>query len=165
MYSAWLFAQILMPQIPPGGIPGNVGTSNQFPQFGLRTSDGNIIEARNNAEKITDLSQGYVEWFSSKADAQSAFKGQQGFFGSGSPPGLSGLAAIGDFFGRLTEANTWIRVGEFVAGALLLYIGLKAVVAPEGKQVASRTAKQTARSIVEHTTPTGRVERRIRRHK
>ena len=25
---------------------------------------------------------------------------------------LKGLAAIGDFFARLTEANTWLRIGE-----------------------------------------------------
>ena len=37
---------------------------------------------------------------------------------------LGGIAAIGDFFGRLTEANTWIRVAEFVLGAALIIVGL-----------------------------------------
>jgi hypothetical protein len=54
---------------------------------------------------------------------------------SGVPPGSSankgpsfaGLAAIGDFFGRLTEGNTWVRVGEVVAGLILLGIGLNAM--------------------------------------
>lgn len=39
---------------------------------------------------------------------------------------LGGLAAIGDFFNRLTEPNTWLRVGEVIAGLLLVYLGLKA---------------------------------------
>lgn len=45
--------------------------------------------------------------------------------GSSAEGALSGVDAIGDFFSRLSEANTWIRVGEFAAGTLLLYVGLK----------------------------------------
>lgn len=41
-----------------------------------------------------------------------------------SVPGLTGVAAIGDFFSRLTEANTWLRVGEVVLGIILLGIGV-----------------------------------------
>lgn len=37
---------------------------------------------------------------------------------------LSGLAAIGDFFARLTEANTWLRVGEVTLGVILISIGI-----------------------------------------
>lgn len=37
---------------------------------------------------------------------------------------LSGLAAIGDFFGRLTEGSTWVRVGEVVLGLILLAVGV-----------------------------------------
>ena len=37
---------------------------------------------------------------------------------------LSGLAAIGDFFHRLTEASTWIRVGEVLLGLALITVGL-----------------------------------------
>src|ERR1700735_3795899 len=44
------------------------------------------------------------------------------------PDPLSGVDAIGDFFSRLTEANTWIRVGEFAGGALLLHVGLQGLV-------------------------------------
>lgn len=42
--------------------------------------------------------------------------------GIGNP--LTGLAAIGDFFGRLSEANTWLRVGEVLIGIILLGIGV-----------------------------------------
>ena len=37
---------------------------------------------------------------------------------------LSGLAAIGDFFNRLTDAHTWVRVGEVLLGVILLAIGV-----------------------------------------
>jgi hypothetical protein len=152
-----------MPNLPPGTtIPGAVTDPNKFPQWGLRTSDGKIVEAKNNAEKVSDITQGYVTWFTSR-QAASGFNATQHGFASGQVPGISGLAAIGDFFARLTEASTWIRVGEFVAGALILYIGLKAIVAPEGQRVASRTAKQTVRKIAEKATPAGRAEHVARR--
>lgn len=38
-------------------------------------------------------------------------------------PGLSGIAAIGDFFTRLEEAATWERVLEVVLGVALIGIG------------------------------------------
>lgn len=41
--------------------------------------------------------------------------------------GLSGLAAIGDFFGRLTEASTWERVGLVTVGLMFLGIGVVSV--------------------------------------
>jgi hypothetical protein len=31
-----------------------------------------------------------------------------------------------DFLTRLSNKNTWIRVGEFAVGAILIYVGLKA---------------------------------------
>ena len=37
---------------------------------------------------------------------------------------LTGLASIGDFFSRLTNANTWIRVGKVLVGGVLLIVGL-----------------------------------------
>lgn len=42
------------------------------------------------------------------------------------PNPLTGVNAIGDFFNRLTEVNTWVRVGEVLAGVLLVYLGLNA---------------------------------------
>jgi hypothetical protein len=40
---------------------------------------------------------------------------------------LNYLADVGDFFHRLTEKATWERVGELAVGALLVYIGVKAL--------------------------------------
>lgn len=37
---------------------------------------------------------------------------------------LTGLAAAGDFFQRLTQGSTWIRVGEFILGVILIAAGL-----------------------------------------
>jgi hypothetical protein len=64
---------------------------------------------------------------------------------------LGGIAAIGDFFNKLTEANTWVRVGEFAAGAILLYIGLSALTrgtaAGDAVQSATSKAKKVAAVI------------------
>lgn len=40
---------------------------------------------------------------------------------------LGGLAAIGDFFARLTNPHTWLRVAEFAVGGIFLVIGLNAL--------------------------------------
>jgi preprotein translocase subunit SecF len=40
---------------------------------------------------------------------------------------LTGIDAVGDFFSRLTEPNTWLRIGEFAIGGILLYVALKAM--------------------------------------
>ena len=37
---------------------------------------------------------------------------------------LSGLATVGDFFTRLGQANTWIRVGEVILGLVLISVGV-----------------------------------------
>jgi hypothetical protein len=80
---------------------------------------------------------------------------------------IPGVKDIGDFFRRLTEGSTWVRVGEVAAGMLLLYIGLKAAVTPGGVPVASRGVKQTAGSIIRKTparvTPVGRAAGRATR--
>lgn len=43
------------------------------------------------------------------------------------PNPLSGINAIGDFFQRLTEKQTWERVAEFALGGVLIYVGVRAV--------------------------------------
>jgi hypothetical protein len=55
--------------------------------------------------------------------AQGATTGADEYAKSLSNP-LDALAAIGDFFTRLTDASTWIRVGKVVIGGLLLIIGI-----------------------------------------
>lgn len=52
------------------------------------------------------------------------------------PNPLSGLAAIGDFFSRLTQANTWMRVLEIGVGVILVAVALNKLLGnPAGKAV------------------------------
>jgi hypothetical protein len=48
---------------------------------------------------------------------------------------LSGIAAVGDFFQRLTQGATWIRVGEVLLGVALIIVGIAklAIDTPAGK--------------------------------
>lgn len=55
---------------------------------------------------------------------------------AGSVPGLS---AIGDFFGRLAQASTWIRVAEVILGAGLIIVSLARLAA--GTPVGQAAAK------------------------
>jgi len=45
--------------------------------------------------------------------------------GTGNP--LAPLADIGDFFHRISEPNTWVRIGEVALGAILVYAGVRAM--------------------------------------
>lgn len=50
------------------------------------------------------------------------------------PNPLKGLAAIGDFFARLSNGNTWLRVAEVAAGVILLAVSLNKLLGnPAGK--------------------------------
>jgi|ERR1041385_6763078 len=80
-----------------------------------------------------------------KPFAPSVATGPGGIGGITNP--LGGINAIGDFFNRLTQPNTWIRVGEVVAGLLLVYLGLSATM--RGTEVQRQTAKvkSTAKKV------------------
>lgn len=77
--------------------------------------------------------------FSSESDAENAHPPSGGqaikdIIGAGVAVGLgdaagisnplTGLAAIGDFFQRLTQKSTWVRIAEVVLGLLLVVVGL-----------------------------------------
>lgn len=57
---------------------------------------------------------------------------------------LQGVQAIGDFFQRLSQASTWIRVAEVVLGAALIIVGL-AHITQAGK-LARQAAKVGAKA-------------------
>jgi hypothetical protein len=57
---------------------------------------------------------------------------------------LTGLNALGDFAQRLTQAQTWVRVGEVVAGLILIYVGLKAQF-PQAVNTVTAPVKNTAK--------------------
>jgi hypothetical protein len=76
---------------------------------------------------------------------------QQAKAGASNP--LGGLAAIGDFFNRLTQGNTWLRVGEVAVGLLILYIGLKATVSQTPIGDAAKSATKPIKAVAGVTPP------------
>ena len=40
------------------------------------------------------------------------------------PNPLTGINAIGDFFSRLTNSNTWIRAAKILVGGMLVLVGI-----------------------------------------
>ncbi|HEY1618003.1 MAG TPA: hypothetical protein VGG25_10320 [Streptosporangiaceae bacterium] len=108
----------------PGIPPGTAGSG--WPQWGVDQA-GRITEAAGSAAKLRDMAKGYLTWFSSREAAESWYASQQGLL-SGKIPGagglLSGLAAIGGFFDKLGEGNTWIRVAQVLLGVALIGIGV-----------------------------------------
>jgi hypothetical protein len=59
----------------------------------------------------------------------------------------TGVGAIGDLAQRLTQSSTWIRVGEVLAGLILLYVGLKAEF-PTTVNTITAPIKETAKGTV-----------------
>lgn len=76
---------------------------------------------------------------------------------------LVGLAAIGDFFHRLTEKQTWARVGEVAVGGILLIAGLRALssgspaVGSGARKSAAKPVKRVAKVVVPEARLAGRV--------
>lgn len=62
---------------------------------------------------------------------------------------IGGIQAVGDFFNRLTQANTWIRVGEVVAGLIVLYVALNALMRNTAAGDAVQSATSKAKKAVE----------------
>lgn len=54
---------------------------------------------------------------------------------------ITGVNAIGDFAQRLTQAHTWVRVGEFAAGAILIGVALNHLLGNPAGSVAKSAAK------------------------
>jgi len=75
--------------------------------------------------------------------------GQAGQAIGNAAPNIAGVAAIGDFFNRLTQANTWIRVGEVAAGLILLYVGLNAATRGTAAGQVVQSATRKAKTAVE----------------
>lgn len=77
---------------------------------------------------------------------------------------VPGVKDIGSFFHALGEKSTWIRVGEVLAGAVVLYAGLKSLTSgtPVGE-----AAKQTTGAAKKATNviPQARAARAVRQAK
>lgn len=121
-----------MPTVPSGSNTGPFGVPPGGPWFVFGGTG--TIQRQSNPLLATALANsgwvGFATQSAAEAYAHSgvggAARGAASDVNKGATTALGGINAIGDFFNRLTEANTWIRVGEVVAGVLILYIGLKA---------------------------------------
>ena len=80
---------------------------------------------------------------------------------------LGGIAAVGDFFQRLTQAATWERVGEVLLGGILVYAGVRALthgstVAGSGaRKAATAPVKKVAKSAAKVAVPEARLASRV----
>ncbi len=75
---------------------------------------GGTAVVTNNGQTVATASEGPgVAQAAGQAAANAALSGP-----------FSGLAAIGDFFSRLANPHTWLRVAEVLVGAAFLIIGL-----------------------------------------
>lgn len=80
---------------------------------------------------------------------------------------LTGLAAIGDFFQRLTQKSTWVRVGEVGLGGILLYAGVRAlshgsaVAGSSARASATRPVKKVTRKAASVVVPEARLATRV----
>jgi hypothetical protein len=87
--------------------------------------------------------------------------------GSAAASDIPGVAQIGDFFSALGDESTWVRVGEIVAGFLLIYIGLRAATQPGGADKATKSIfsiPKTTKKVASKVTPTGRAVSTVARH-
>lgn len=62
---------------------------------------------------------------------------------------LTGVNAIGDLAQRLTQSSTWIRVGEVLGGALLLYLGAQAAMRGTATGDAVKRTVSTGKRVAE----------------
>jgi hypothetical protein len=79
------------------------------------------------------------------------------------PNPLTGINAVGDFFSRLTEAQTWTRVGEVLLGGILVYAGVRALshgsptVGANARKTATRPVTKAAKAAASVAVPEARV--------
>jgi hypothetical protein len=94
-----------------------------------------VAEAANAAEAAKLTAEGYKGPYATQAAAQSAANAATATATSTEvslPNPLTGVDAIGAFFNKLGDANTWIRVGKVVIGGLLLVVGLVHITGVQG---------------------------------
>lgn len=98
-----------------------------------------------NASSINNISGPYAsqpaaETAGQQADSTIAKATQAGNI----PNPLSGLAAVGDFFQRLTQASTWIRVAEVGIGIVVILVVLDKLTEGTPANSAVHTAAKVA---------------------
>lgn len=138
-----------MPNLPNPGTGSNTGPFGVPPGgpwfvFGATGT----IQRQSNPLLATALANsgwtGFPTQALAKAFASKGIAGQGKQAVANANP-LQGVAAIGDFFSRLTQGNTWVRVGEVIAGLLLLYVGVNALGRDTAVGSAVHSATNTAK--------------------
>jgi hypothetical protein len=170
-----------MANVPAGQpiAPGIVGASSGYPEYGVgggtpgSATGWNIVTANNATDKMQFASQGYLVWFTSMSAAQNFVSSESSLVGSGNVPNpanaIPGLTDIGDFFHRLTEGSTYVRIGEVVLGGILVYAGIRALTSGstvvKGARNAGSTITSPARKVtgaaVKVAVPEARLASRV----
>jgi hypothetical protein len=138
-----------MPNVGNGSNTGPLGVPPGGPWF-VFGATGTIQRQSNPLAAIGLASAGWVGFPTqalAKAFASHDIAATTKHAASDLPNPLTGVNAIGDFFNRLTEGNTWIRVGEVLAGVLLLYLGLNAAFRDTAGGRAVQSATGTAKNV------------------
>jgi len=89
--------------------------------------------------------QAALDFYTANKAAHPGWKAPTGLDGAVGNTVTSGAAAaaggVADFLTRLVNPHTWLRVGEFVVGAIFLVIGLNALLHNPAGKVAGVAAK------------------------
>jgi len=104
---------------------------------------GQIVQGAEGNTGNPQVSEQLVKWqgpFATQAEAKTAAAAKQQSPNPLNDAGnaietqttIPGLAQIGDFFGALGQANTWIRVAKVVFGGALLVYGLAHITGVSG---------------------------------
>jgi len=145
------------------GWPGQTSTGDWwvFPETGT-------IQRQSNPLLRGALAASGWTGFSTQAEAKA--------FAAGNPAskikqdvssGLTGINAVGDFFHRITEPETWTRVGEVALGGILLYAGLRALTQGSGtvgsgaRKAAVKPVRKVTRTAAKVAIPEARYAGRI----
>jgi hypothetical protein len=118
--------------------PGWAGQSTLGPWF-VQPETG-TIQRQTNPVLAAGLAVLWVG-FSTEADAKAFASGNVvSTVKNDAGAAESAASAVPDFLSRLTSANLWIRVGEVIAGLILLGIGLNAMLKGRPLQVVTGAA-------------------------
>jgi hypothetical protein len=125
------------------------GTSVQFPGTSVNVNPGSGAGFGGSSTAVI------IGPFASQSQAVS--EASSGNYGSGvgssgnetsAAQSIPGISAITKWLG---QSSIWLRGAEIVAGLLILYVGLKAVTAPQGTtvhQIGAQSVKSTVKKVI-----------------
>lgn len=87
------------------------------------------VAVSSNAQQAKDIDPIFIAEYDNIASGRGPSNVHPKVSTEWTPP--SPLAGIVDFLGRLADPHTWVRVGEFTIGAILLAVGANAMLKQE----------------------------------